>query len=127
MSVALLAVDPAIPLHCVCYSITFPFYFLLPMSLRADAPAVPAHFFINILLKASMAHFPHLYLFWALLANIPVVSAHFIPRAYLAHYFFFTSFTPMGFLLYPLSFLDPITTSLSLIYFSGLLAFKSSQ
>ena len=85
MSVGLLAVDPAIPLHYACYSITFPFYFLLPISLRADAPTVPAHFFINILLKASLAHFPHLYLFWALLANIPTVPTHFIPRAYLAH------------------------------------------
>ena len=85
MFVGLLAVDPAIPLHCACYSITFPFYFLLPMSLRADAPTVPTHFFINILLKASLAHIPHLYLFWALLANIPTVPAHFIPQAYLAH------------------------------------------
>ena len=42
-------------------------------------------------------------------------------------YFFFTSFTLMGFLLDPLSFLGSITTPLSLIYFSGLLAFKPSQ
>ena len=34
-------------------------------------------------------------------------------------YFFFTSFTPMGFLLDPLGFLGPITTSLPLIYFQA--------
>ena len=34
-------------------------------------------FFINFLLKAFLAHFPHLYLFWVLLANIPVVLAYF--------------------------------------------------
>ena len=85
VSVALLVVDPIIPLHHVYYSITFPFYFMLPMGLRADAPTVPAHFFVNLLLKASLAHFPHLYLFRALLTNILVVLTHFISRTSLTH------------------------------------------
>ena len=42
-------------------------------------------------------------------------------------YFFCTSFTLMGLLLNPLGFLGPITTSLPLIIFSGLLAFKPTQ
>ena len=42
-------------------------------------------------------------------------------------YFFCTTFTPMSLLLNPLGFLGPITTSLSLIIFSGLLAFKPTQ
>ena len=88
------------------------------MGLRADAPAVPAHFFINLLLKASLAYFPHLYLFWVLLANIPIMLAYFIflglPQPI---YFIFTSFTLMGFLVDPLGFLSPITTSLHFITF----------
>ena len=77
-----------------------------------------AHFFINLLLRASLAHFPHLYLFWALLANIFVVLVYFttsflgLPRAI---YFFFISFTPMGFLLVSLGFLGLITTSLHFV------------
>ena len=60
----------------------------------------------------------HLCLFKALLANTPIVPAHFI-ISFLGLpwpvYFFFTSFTPMGFLLDPLSFISQITTWLSLI------------
>ena len=101
-----------LPCHFIVLAISLPlFYFLLPLGLRADAPAMPVHF-------------PHLYLFWALLANILVVPAHFIPRAI---YFIFTSFTPMNFLLNLLGFLSPITTSLPLITFSGLLALKPTQ
>ena len=67
------------------------------MGLRVDAPVVLAHFFIILLLKASLARFPHFYLFWVLLANIPIVPAHFfisflgLPRPI---YLFFTSFLP---------------------------------
>ena len=86
----------------------------------ADAPTVPTHFFINLLLRASLAHFPYLYLFWALLANILIVPTHLIIsflRLPWPIYFFYTSFTLMGFLLDPLGFLGPITTSLPLITF----------
>ena len=42
------------------------------MGLQADAPTMPVHF-------------PYLHLFWALLANIPIVLAHFIPWAFSSH------------------------------------------
>jgi len=87
---------------------------------QADAPVVLAHFFINLLLRASLAHFPHLYLFWALLASIPAMPTHFIISFLeLPHpiYFFFTSFILVGFLIDPLGFLGPITTSLPLLTF----------
>lgn len=104
---------PTIALHLFFFS-------CYPVGLQADTPAVPTHFFIKLLLRASLANFPHPYLFWALLANIPTMPAHFIisflglPRPI---YFFFTSFTLMGFLLDPLGFLSPITASLPLITF----------
>ena len=77
MTVGLLATDLAIPLHCVCYNSTSLFISYYPVGLRSNALAVSVHFFINFLLKAFLAHFPHLYLFWVLLANIPVVLAYF--------------------------------------------------
>lgn len=108
--------------HFIAPAIVFASLFIscYPVGLRANAPTVPAHFFINLLLRASLTHFPYNYLFWALLANIPTLPAHFIisfirfPRPI---YFFFIFFTLMGFLLDLLGFLDPITTSLSLIIF----------
>ena len=120
VSVAFLAVDPAIPLHCTCYCFTYHFTSCYPVGLRVDAPTVPTYFFINLLLRASLVQFPHLYLFWALLANIHVVPTHFIIsflKLSQPIYFFFTSFTYMGFLLDPLGFLGPITTSLPLVTF----------
>ena len=78
VSVGLLAVDPAISLHRACDSFTSLFISYYPVGLRADAPAMSAHFFINLLLRVSLAHFPYLYLFWALLANIFAMPAHFI-------------------------------------------------
>ena len=120
VSVGLLAIDPAISLHRTCYSFTSLFISCYPVGLRANAPTVPAHFFINFLLIASLTHFPYLYHFWALLANIPTVPAHFIisfirfPRPI---YFFFISFNLMDFLLDLLGFLGLITTSLPLIIF----------
>ena len=80
------------------------FYFLLPVCLRADTPTMPVHF-------------PYLYLFWVLLANIQLCQHNsFIgfPRPI---HFFFTSFTLMGYLLNCQGFLGPITTSLPLITF----------
>ena len=100
ITVGLLATDSAISLHRAYYSFTSPFISCYPMGLWADVLVVPAHFFINLLLRVSLAHFLHLYLYWALLANIPAVPAHFttsfiwFPRPV---YFFFTSFTPMAF------------------------------
>ena len=90
------------------------------MGLWVDTFTVPTHFFINLLLRASLAHFPHLYIFWALLANIPAVPAHFTTSFFglsCPIYFFFTSFTLMCFLLDSSGFLGPITTSLPLLGF----------
>ena len=120
--VGLLTTELAVSLHGVGHNFTSLFISCYPVGLRADASAVLAHFFINLLLKAFLAHFPHLYLFCALLANIPAVLAHFttsflgFPRPI---YFFFTSFTPIGFLLDSSGFLGPITTSLPLLGFVG--------
>ena len=120
VSVGLLAIEPAISLHRTCYNFISPFISCYLMGLQADAPTMPAHFFIHLLLRTSLTHFSHLYTFWALLANILVVPAHFttsflgLPQPV---YFFFTSFTPMGFLLDSWSFLGPITIYLSLVTF----------
>ena len=114
----LLAIDPAISLHRTYYGFTLPFTSCYPVNLWADIPAVLAHFFVNLLLRASQVHFSHLYLFQALLANIPAMPAYFI-ISFLGFpqpvYFLITSFTLMGLLLDPLGFLSPITTSLPLI------------
>ena len=70
---------------------------------------------MNFLFQASHAYFSLLYLSQTLLANILVVPAHFIASFFglpQAIYYLFASFTFMGFLLNPLGFLDPITTSL---------------
>ena len=106
-----------LPYHFIVPTIALPLFFIscYLVGLRADAPAMPTHFFISFLLKASLAYFPHLYLFWAWLAYIPVILAHFTtsflglsPPIYL----FSTFFTFMGFLLDSLGFLGLITTSL---------------
>ena len=114
----LLATDLAISLHNACHNFTFLFISCYPVSLQADAPAMLAHRFINLLLRASLTHFPHLYLFWAWLANISTVPAYFTTsflRLPLPIYFFSTSFTPISFLLDSLGFLEPIITSLPLV------------
>ena len=122
MIVGLLVTDPTTSFHRACYSFTSLLISCYLVGLRADAPIVLAHFFINLLLRASLAHFPHLYLFWALLANIFVVLVYFT-TSFLglsrAIYFFFTSFTPMDFLLVSLGFLSPITTSLHFVTISA--------
>ena len=120
ISIGLLAIEPAISLHRACYSFTSFFISCYPMGLQANAPTAPTHFFIHLLLKASLAHFSHLYLFWALLANIAAMPTHFT-ASFLEFpwpvYLFFTSFTLMSFLLDSMSFLGLITISLSLITF----------
>ena len=119
-SISIGLLEPAISLHRACYSFTSFFISCYPMGLQANAPTAPTHFFIHLLLRASLAHFSHLYLFWALLANIAAVPTHFT-ASFLEFpwpvYFFFPSFTLMSFLLDSMSFLDPITISLSLITF----------
>ena len=115
-----LTTDPAISLHHAYYSFISLFISCYLVGLWANAPAVLAHFFINLLLRASLAHFSHLCLFWALLANIPTMPTHFTTLfigLLWPSYFFFTSFTPMGFLLDSLDFLGPIITSLPLMTF----------
>ena len=120
ISMGLLAIEPTISLHCAYYSFTSFFISCYPMGLQANAPTAPTHFFIHLLLRASLAHFSHLYLFWALLANIAAVPTHFT-TSFLEFpwlvYFFFTYFTLMGLFLDSLGFLGPITISLSLITF----------
>ena len=95
--VGLLATNPVTSLHHVCCSYTLPFTSCYPVNSWTN---VPIHFFVNPLLRASQAHFLHLYLFLILLANIPAVPAHFI-ISFLGLsqliYSLFTSFTPMGF------------------------------
>ena len=53
MSVGLLAIDHAISLHHTRYNFTFPFTSGYLVDLWVDIPAVLAHFFVNILLRAS--------------------------------------------------------------------------
>ena len=62
---ASLAINPTISLYCVCYSFVFLFTSYYPVGLWANVPAVSTYFFINPLLRASLAYFPCLYLFWA--------------------------------------------------------------
>ena len=71
-------------------------------------------------------HFPHLYLFWALLGHIPAMpshfipwasSAHFIPQASSIHFLLLYLFYSHGIFLNHLSFHGPITTSLHHITF----------
>ena len=100
------------------------------MGLRADVLAMSTHFFVNPLLKASLAHFPRLYLFWAYWPT-------FLPRQPILPPFslgllgpFATSlplFTPMGLLLNSQDFLGPFTTLLPLISFLGILAIKPTH
>ena len=63
MTMGLLATDSVISLHRAYYSFTSPFISCYPMGLRVDVPVVPAHFFISLLLRASLAHFLHPYLY----------------------------------------------------------------
>ena len=129
MTVGLLATDPTISLHVAYYNFISLFISYYLMGLWADTPTVPANFFINLLLRASLAHFPYLYLFWTLLANIPAVPAHFTTSywassAYLLllYLFYFHGLFARFFWLPRPNY--HIFTS---YYFSGLLAFKLTQ
>ena len=129
MTVGLLATDPTISLHVAYYNFISIFISYYPVGLWADTPTVPTHFFINLLLRASLAHFPHLYLFWALLANIPAVPAHFTTSywASLAYLLLLYLFCFHGlfarFFWLPRPNYDIFTS----YYFLGLLAFKLTQ
>ena len=63
MIVDLLTTNPTILLHRACYSFTSLFTSYYPVGLEVDVLAVLTHIFINLFLRASLAHFPHLYLF----------------------------------------------------------------
>ena len=130
MTVGLLTVDPAVLLHHACYSFTSLFISGYPVGLRANAPAMPTHFFINLLPSASLAHFPHLYFFWALLANTLVVPVHFTTsflRFSRLIYFFFTSFTFLSFFARFFELPRPHYHIFTSYYISGLLIFKPTQ
>ena len=104
---------------CHATSLFLLYYYLsfissLPVGLRANALAV-------------LVHFSHLYLFWALLANIPVVLAHFISRASLAHLFLFYLFYFHGLFSKSSGLPWPNYHIFTSYYFSGLLAFKLTQ
>ena len=124
---AFLATNPAILLYCVYYNFAFLFISYHPVDLQANVPAISTHFFIKPLLRASLAHFPRLYLFWAYwLIFLPCQP---ILPFYSLGFFspFITSltlFTPMGLLLNSLGFLGLFTMLLPLITFLGLLAIK---
>ena len=51
MTVSLLATDYTISLHHACYNFTSLFISCYPMGLWVDTPAIPTHFFINLLLS----------------------------------------------------------------------------
>ena len=53
MSVGFFVIDLVILLCHACCSFTSPFIACYPMGLWTDAPAVPAHFFINLLLRTT--------------------------------------------------------------------------
>ena len=84
------------------------------MGLQADAPAMPVHFL-------------HLYLFWALLANIPAVPAHFIPWASSAYLLLFYLFYSHAFFAKSFGLSQPNYHIFTSYYFSGLLAFRLTQ
>ena len=129
VSVCLLAIDLAISLYRACYSFSSLLISCYPVDLRAYAPTMPAHFFINLLLRASLANFSYIYLFWGLLAKFllcqPISLFRF--RTSLTHLFFLYLFYSHG--LFARSFGLPwlnyyILTS---YYFLDLLAFKPTQ
>ena len=126
---AFLATNLVISLHCVYYNFAFLFISYYPVGLRADVLAISTHFFINPLLRASLAQFPLLYLFWAYwLIFLPCQPI--LPLYSLGFFNPFTTslplFTPMGLLLNSFGFLGLFTTLLRLITFLGLLAIKAN-
>ena len=92
MAVGLLAINPIIWLHCVCYGLVLHYLLITLVGLVASVPVVSAHWPINSLLWTSSAHLLHLYLlsfFMGLLVIITAMSAHwvyhFIPWVLSAH------------------------------------------
>ena len=53
--------------HFIVPATFLPIFFIskYPVGLWVDVPVMSAHSPINLLLRASLAHFPHFYLFWA--------------------------------------------------------------
>ena len=114
-----------LPCHFIVLAIALPFlFYFLPMGLWVDALAVPAHFFINLLLMASLAHFPCLYIFWALLANILAMPVHFIPRVSSAHLLLLYIFYSHGLFSRSFGLPQPNYHIFTSYYFLGLLAFR---
>ena len=103
-----------LPCHCIAPTM-ISLILVLPLSLQAEAPASPFFTFFFWVSLASILVGPAYSMPWASLA-------HFIPRAFLAYFLLLPYlFHSHGFLLNPLDFLDPITTSLPLITFQATL------
>ena len=128
-SVCLLAIDLAISLYRACSCVSSLLISCYPMDLRAYAPTMPAHFFINLLLMASLANFSYIYLFWALLAKFllcqPISLFHF--RTSLTHLFFLYLFYSHGLFARSFGLPRPNYHILTSYYFLDLLAFKPTQ
>ena len=122
--VGLLAGDPVVTLHCSCYIITSLLFLCYLWAF--ELMLLPVHFphlylFWTLLVNipAVPAHFPHPYIFRALLANILAMPTHFILQASSVHLLLLYLFNSHRLLLNPLDFLILITTSLPLITFQG--------
>ena len=131
MIVGCLAINPAISLHCVYYSFTFLFISYYPVAFRVDVPAASTHFFINFLLRASLAHF-HVFTSFGLIGQHSyhvILFYHFIHWVFSAHllllYLFLLTWACL--LLNSLGFLSPFTTSLPLITLLGLSAIQPAH
>ena len=114
------------PLHCSCCIITsllFPYYlwayrlmFLLCKSNFHILTSFRLYWPTFLLCQPTFHILTSFGLYGPTFLLCQSISFIGLPRPI---YFFFTSFTPMGFLLNHLVFLDPITTSLSLITFQA--------
>ena len=128
-SVCLLAIDLAISLYCACYCFSSLFISCYPVGLQAYAPTVLAHFFINLLLRAFLAYFPYLYLFWALLATFllcqPISLFH--SQASSTHLLLLCLFYSHRLFARSFGLPRPNYHILTSYYFLDLLAFKPTQ
>ena len=134
MVMGLLAINLVILLHCVCYSFCLSFISYYPVGLLADVPAVLAHWSINSLLRASLAHLPHLYLsllLWAYLPSfLPCQPIEFttlfleFPQP-IYFFFFFTSHYSHELTISFLEYLWPIYFFFTSCYCHGLVGYQS--
>ena len=124
----LLAINPAILLHCVCYSFIFPLTLITPWACwLMFLPYQLIDLLILYLgLPWSIYHIFTSHQFYRLIGhhschvspfNLSLYSLSFLDPLTLS----LPLFTPMGLLLYSLSFLSHFTTSLPLIILMGLL------